>query len=116
MRSRDGRCDIPIFEFICSRGHVNEHIRPVTVQVEVCAVCGNPAPRRPAHRIAITRPEVDTRGMFRRYQTATQEMDYAATQIEANTGQPVETPSIWQAAKATAAAMNAAGENPFTKP
>ena len=86
------------------------------MQVVTCAVCDNPAPRRPAHRIAITAPEVDTRGMFRRFQEAGSEFDHAATQNEANTGQPVEKPSIWQAAKATAQAMNAAGENPFTKP
>ena len=107
---------MPLYTFKCKLGHTADHLRPMGTVIISCSVCTGDAVRQTVNRVAITSPEVDTRGMFRRFQEAGSEFDHAATQIEANTGQPVETPSIWQAAKATAQAMNAAGENPFTKP
>lgn len=104
---------MPLYEYACASAHVTEAIRPAECRAIFCPRCGGPADRAPAHRVAITRPEVDTRGMFRRYQEATAEMDHAASSIEQQTGQTVETPRLWSTAKAIASAMNAAGENPF---
>lgn len=89
-----------LYDFACKFGHTTELIRSQAVHLVDCPVCGGPAVRSEVNRgIGIVGPTTDTRGMFRRFQTATQEMDYAASKIEASTGLPVQTPNLWQAAK-----------------
>lgn len=65
-----------------------------------------------AYRVAVTLPEVDMRGKFRRYEEATAEMDHAAARIERSTGQAVQTPPYWQMAKQRVQGMDARGESP----
>lgn len=105
---------MPLYDYRCEHGHTTEALRPVGVALVECRVCGAAAHRAPAHRIAITRPEVDTRGMFRRFVEAGSELEHAAGRVEGQTGQPVETPGLWRQAKARADAIIAAGENPYT--
>jgi len=104
---------MPLYDYRCTRGHTVERFQPSTVYALACSVCGNPADRAPAHRVAIVGPTTDTRGMFRRFQEASADMDHAASRIEANTGQPVATPDWWSAAKQRAAAIERAGESPL---
>lgn len=104
---------MPLYSYVCSRGHTTELLRNMSVEVVCCTVCDSPAPRSPANRIAITAPTIDSRGMFRRYSEASAEIDYAASKEEARTGQTVQTPDLWSAAKARAAAIERAGEHPL---
>jgi len=105
---------MPIYTYRCPGcGHTAEMLRPVTVEAVICS-CGQRAPRVTVNRVAVIAPAgPDSRGMFRRYQESTQEIDYAASKEEARTGQDVRTPDLWSAAKATAAAIERAGENPL---
>lgn len=100
---------MPIFDYRCVRGHLTEAIRSMDCSVIPCAVCQSPANRQATNRVAITTPEVDMRGMFRRYTDATQDLDYRASQREAQ-GEPVTTPPYWKLAKERARAITAAGE------
>ncbi len=69
-------------------------------------------PNRPPLTVG---PAVDSRNMFRRYQEASADIDYAATRHEQHTGQSVQDPGLWSAAKQTANAMIAAGEAPAVR-
>ncbi len=102
-----------LYTFVCKLGHTAELLRPMATSVVACSVCGNPAPRRSANRVAVVAPSVDTRGMFSRFVEASAEYDHAAARIEQQTGESLETPNLWKAAKQQAAAMSAAGENPY---
>lgn len=77
-----------------------------------CVECLEDTERQAAYRVAVTAPEADTRGMFRRYREATAEIDHAVTKVEQSTGQAVQTPNYWRAAKQRAQSMIAAGEAP----
>ena len=102
---------MPIFDFCCDGGHTSERLISAEIRTVVCG-CGRVASRNGVNRgIGIVGPTTDTRGMFRRFQEATADIDHAATRIEAQTGRAVETPDFWGAAKARAAAITRAGEN-----
>lgn len=106
---------MPLYDYRCVRGHVTESIQSVTQSVIPCAVCQSPANRMSVYVFGITKPEVDTRGMFRRFQDASAEIDRAATKVEQSTGQAVKTPNFWKQAQARAQAMTAAGESPAVR-
>lgn len=103
---------MPIYIYGCSQGHRSERIVPVGTATMACTTCDEQdCGRVYSYTVAITRPEADTRGMFRRYQEASAEMNHTAERIEANTGSPVSPPNVWKTARARAQAMTAAGEN-----
>lgn len=106
---------MPLYDYRCDRGHVTEAIQPMDRGFIWCPWCDSPADRVAANRVAITAPEVDTRGMFRRFTEASAELDHAATRVEQSTGQAVKTPNYWLAAKQRAQARIAAGEAPAAK-
>lgn len=107
---------MPIYAYPCAAcGLTTEAVRPLSC-VEIACACGAVVRRSAANRVAVAAPAVDTRGMFRRFQTATQEMDYAASKIERETGQRPPAPSLWNAAKERARAMQAAGEASVPRP
>jgi hypothetical protein len=106
---------MPIYHFRDHEGHTTEAIRPMDCTSIECPHCGAEAVRLGAYRVAVTLPEVDMRGKFRRYQEATAEMDYAATKVEQSTGQAVQAPPYWRMAKAQAKAMSARGEAPAVR-
>ena len=107
---------MPLYDYACGNcGNITEMIQPMDRDLIVCPVCVSPARRIAANRVAITAPETDTRGMFRRYREASAEIDHAATRIEQSTGQPVQTPNYWLAAKQRVQGMKAAGEAPVVK-
>lgn len=106
---------MPLFDYTCPRGHVHELVRPLGTEGVPCPTCGQAATRSHVHRFDVRGPTVDTRGMFRRFNEATHELDHAATRIEANTGAPVATPSYYRMARARANAMIAAGEAPVLR-
>ncbi len=102
---------MPLYEFRCPSGHTSERVRPIDTADIACPECGDPAERSSGvYRVSVAQPEVDTRGMYRRFTEVTAEMDHSATRIEQNTGTSVATPNLWVAAKAKAAAMIAARE------
>lgn len=103
---------MPIYDYRCPRGHVTEAIQSMDRFFIVCPVCESPADRQAANRVAVTLPEIDMRGKFRRYEEATAEMDYAARKVEQSTGQAAQTPSYWAMAKKRANDMIARGEAP----
>lgn len=104
---------MPLYVYECPNHGRFEDLSPVALDALVCGDCDERMPRVYGYSMAITQPEVDVRGMFRRFTEATAETDHAATRIERSTGQPVESPRLWQAAKARAQAIMAAGENPY---
>lgn len=106
---------MPLYDFLCQRSHVTESIQPMDRSVIVCPVCLSPANRQAANRVTMAMPEVDKRGMFRRFQEASQEIDHAAARQEQSTGQAIQTPNYWGAAKERAKRMIAAGEAPATR-
>lgn len=101
---------MPLYTFRCVDGHVNDLVRPIGTEQVECPRCSLQAWRSRVNRIAIGKPEVDSRGLYRRFTEATAEIDHAATKIEQSTGTEVQTPSLWKRAKAKVAAMDAAGE------
>lgn len=106
---------MPIYVFGCSQGHRSEVIRPVGTTENACPHCGEVCGRVYGYSMALTQPETDTRNLFRRFQEASSEIDYRAGQVESRTGQDVQNPNLWRAAKARAAAMTRAGENEARK-
>ena len=107
---------MPLYVFGCAKVHRTEHLRPVGTTHAECDICGEQAPRVYGYAMALTQPELDTRGMFRRFTEASAEYDDRAGRIEASTGRTVQTPNLWQYAKARAAAEVRAGENPVRRP
>lgn len=105
---------MPLYDWKCPEGHTTEAIRRSDCVGIACPRCDLTASRQFASRVAIVGPTTDTRNMFRRYQEASAEIGHTADTLAAATGRDVEMPNLWQEAKQRAAAMTAAGENPYT--
>lgn len=103
---------MPLYTYRCARGHVTESIQPMDRSVLACAVCASPANRDAAYRVAVTSPEIDMRGKFRRYEEAVHEADHSAQKVAASTGQAPPTPPYWRMAKEISDTMIARGESP----
>ena len=89
---------MPNYTYRCNAGNETDRVRPLSAVTLECPVCAAPATRSAVNRIEVVGPTVDTRGMFRRYQEAAAELPAA------------QTAGLYQAAKAKAAALTAAGE------
>ena len=100
---------MPLYDYTCPDGHRTELVRPIGTEFAQCG-CGKVAHKSQAHRVRAAQPATDTRGMFRRFTEAATEMDHAYTKVETDRGITLESPPLWKAAKAKAAAMVAAGE------
>jgi len=107
---------MPLYEYRDRFGHVTEAIRPFGVDQIPCVQCGSLAARVAANRVSFKAPDIDTRGMFRRFSEASAEIDHAASKVEASIGQAVQTPDLWGAARQRAAAIERAGESPLPVP
>lgn len=106
---------MPLYDYRCSEGHVSEALASMDCTTIACRVCATPAVRLGAYRVAVTQPEVDVRGKFRRFREATAELDATARTVEASTGQAVTTPNYWTAARQRLTAMHARGEAPAVR-
>lgn len=93
---------MPLYVFECHEHGRVERLCPVGQAESVCAHCALLMPKVYGYSVAITQPEPDTRGIFRRYQEASAELDHRG----------VDTSGAWKQAKRTAGAMIAAGESP----
>ena len=93
---------MPLYVFACSQGHRTEELVRGSVPDVKCWVCGEAMARVYGYSMALTQPEPDTRGIFRRFLEASEE--------RAESG--VAGPNLWQAAKGRAGAMIEAGEVP----
>lgn len=96
---------MPLYIFGCSQGHRSERLVPAGTERSACVECGEDSPRVYGYSMGITQPEVDTRGMFRRFQEASQEMEHRGHQG----------PSLWHVAKQRAKAIERANENPYRR-
>lgn len=74
-----------------------------------CPECGSLAGRIISRGASITHKDADMRGMFRRFQEASHEIDHAATQREAQ-GETVSVPNNWAIAKEFSKAVERHGE------
>jgi hypothetical protein len=98
---------VPLYVFGCSQGHRTEQIVPLGTETSACALCDEQGCGRVyQYSMAITQPEADVRGMFRRFQEASSEMEHRGE----------TSPHLWQAAKQRAQAEARAGENPIRRP
>ena len=91
-----------IYVFGCQQGHRTERLVPLGTERAACETCGESCGRVYQYSMAITQPEVDTRGMFRRFDEASQELAHKG----------IDTSGAWHASKALAAAHLKAGEHP----
>ncbi len=96
---------MPLYVFECSEHGRVERLCPAGQAKAVCAHCALLMPRVYGYSVAITQPEPDTRGMFRRFTEASAELDHKG----------VDGSSLWKQAQRTAGAMIAAGENPHER-
>jgi hypothetical protein len=103
---------MPLYDVQCQGGHRTEVLSSAEATAWGCPRCQQPAKRVYGYRVAIGQPVTDTRGLFRRFSEASQEMGYAAERVEQSTGQSVPGPNLWQQAKTRAQQMTAAGEAP----
>lgn len=92
---------MPIYRYECPAEHRSEELVPVDTASIACPECGLATHRIYGYSMAITQPEPDTRGMFRRYQEASSELERRSPEL----------PSLWQPSKARAQAIQAAGES-----
>lgn len=106
---------MPLYDYRCPAGHVSEALASMDCTTIVCRRCDATAERLGAYRVAVTQPEVDVRGKFRRFQEATAELDASARTVESSTGQGVTTPNYWTAARQRLTAMHARGEAPAVR-
>lgn len=93
---------MPLYLYGCGDGHRSEALRPVGTESIPCPECGAPTRRVYGYSLALTQPEPDTRGMFRRFSEASQELEHRG----------YRGPNLWQRAKRRAEAMVEAGEHP----
>ena len=107
---------MPIYVFVCSRGHRTEVLRPMGYAEHRCD-CGRLAVKRPA-RFAQLNPETGAmlRNKYSLFAEASQEIDHAYVKHENDTGKPIEAPMLWLEAKERALAQIAAGEAPPLTP
>lgn len=94
---------MPLYEYTCPTGHKLELVRPMGVETEQCP-CGQISVRGHVHRIVAHSPEVDLRGMYRRFNEASSELAHGGIDLP-----------LYQMAKAKAGAMAARGESPQIK-
>ena len=102
----------PLYDFTCPSGHVNELLRPIGTDDAPCPRCGARARRSQVHRFDVVGPTVDTRGMYRRFCEASDEMGHATQKLEASLGRPVQGPRLWQQSKRRWREMQRVGEAP----
>ena len=103
---------MPLFDYMCPWRHMTESIQPSTVRNIRCSRCGGDAERQISRRFGIVGPTTDLRNMFRRFNEASAEMNYAADTYEQRTGVAAPEQNLWERSLATANAMIDAGEAP----
>lgn len=106
---------MPLYDFACMHKHTTEALRGSEVYQISCSTCGRKATRQFSSRVAIIGPTTDTRGMFRRYQEASAELDHSATKYESLNDATAPSLGLWQQSREQAKAMTAAGESPIPK-
>jgi hypothetical protein len=96
---------VPLYVFGCSQGHRTEQIVPLGTETSACALCDEQGCGRVyQYSMAITQPEVDLRGMTRRFIEAQGEI---ATAYERH---GLEMPNLAGAGRQRADALRRSGE------
>jgi hypothetical protein len=101
---------LPLYDFTCVRSHRTELVRPIGTEWIDCPVCGLTASRSHVHRFDVVGPTVDSRGLYRRFSEASDEIGYATSKLEATLERPVQGPQLWQRTKARVKEMQRVGE------
>lgn len=94
---------MPLYIFECPEHGRDERLCKVGTIKSSCKHCTYLMPRVYQYAVALGHAEPDTRGMFRRFQEASADLD----------AKGVNTPGLWDATKRRAQAMAAAGESPY---
>lgn len=103
---------MPLFEYLCSGGHVSERLLAEPEETLYCQ-CGRASVRIPSTFALLNPPTgAGLRNSFSLFQEATQEIDHHHTKAEATLEKPLPSPNLWKRAKHKAQAMVAAGEAP----
>ena len=93
---------MPLYIFECPEHGRVERLRPAGTALSGCDHCSYLMRRVYGYSMAITQPESDRRGMFRRFSEASADL--------AERG--IDTSGAWEQSKRRANAMIAAGESP----
>ncbi len=109
---------MPLFEYQCACGQVTEALRSFTVSSLQCPLCGGLAVKRPSlFRQISPSDSIERRQGYSRFREASAEIDHAFSRAEAiERPGSIQSPNLWAAAKARAAAIAAAGETPAIPP
>ncbi len=117
---------MPLFDFVCSAGHVTEALRSSGVAVIDCA-CGEVAQRRSVNRVAaqigaeadwsspvrdggkIRKPVSERKVSLRQYREATEQLEYEHHRAEESAGQTLTQPELFQQARRKADKLLAGG-------
>ncbi len=119
---------MPVYDFSCEAGHTTESRQGRDTDVIPCPTCGLPAKRESVYQdqsifgetVAKSHRRADVPLGERRYgnkvalfQEASQEIDYAATKVERETGQSVKTPNYYKQGVKRAKRIKAGLEAPI---
>ena len=116
---------MPLYDYICAEGHVEEARRGYGDDIVPCPApgCGEPAVRSPIYdsqfivtetgakehrRADVPREERYLKPKYDLFREASQEVDYAATKVEASTGREVRN-RYWKEGVSRARALRAQG-------
>ena len=97
------------YDYRCSANHLTDTFRPMSCDSIECPKCGATANRIISSGASITHKTADTRGLYRRFTEASQEIDHAASQRE-SAGETVNIPNNWAIAKEFSKAVERRGE------
>ena len=103
---------MPLYEFVCSEGHVTERLAAMKVETIFCS-CGQPAARQVVYPITFpgfTRTPIDQREIkMGAFNEASAELEHQhSTQTNVD-GSPTPSPPLWQMAKAEARRLQRLG-------
>lgn len=106
---------MPVYTFSCAAGHVSDHRAGYGTTSVSCPSCGLTAAKESVYRIGFSgfartpASERDWSGDFKRYQEASNEIDYRKERLEDAMQQRLADPPIYRKAKAKARDLMAKG-------
>ena len=91
---------MPIYDYVCNSGHETESRREAGVETIPCPACGRLALKRTVYRTSFRMAGGETLGTkYKRYQEASQEIDYTCSKMESEADAEVPNLGLWQRAK-----------------
>ncbi len=92
---------MPIYDYICKRGHKTEALRGRDVNSIPCPVCGETACKCSVYRFNghLVHSQESMGKKYRRFQEASAEVDYTCKKFESETNATVPNLGLWGQAK-----------------